>query len=156
MIRRTPRSTRTDTHFPYTTLFRSKSIGGGLPLAGVVGRAQIMDAPAPGGLGGTYGGNPVACAAALAVFEAIEHDNLLECATALGERLRDFIEALQHESALGIGEIRGLAGMSAFALIEPGSRTTPDPAQATARHACAAELGRIVRSDGRRGGTEWG
>src|SRR3546814_13988327 len=88
MIRRTPRSTRTDTHFPYTTLFRSKSIGGGLPLAGVVGRAQIMDAPAPGGLGGTYGGNPVACAAALAVFEAIEHDNLLECATALGERDR--------------------------------------------------------------------
>src|SRR3546814_9444807 len=73
-----------------------------------------MDAPAPGGLGGTYGGNPVACAAALAVFEAIEHDNLLECATALGERLRDFIEALQHESALGIGEIRGLGGMSAF------------------------------------------
>src|SRR3546814_7626992 len=81
-----------------------------------------MDAPAPGGLGGTYGGNPVACAAALAVFEAIEHDNLLECATALGERLRDFIEALQHESALGIGEIRGLGGMSAFELIVPGSR----------------------------------
>src|SRR3546814_14940417 len=91
-----------------------------------------MDPAAPAGLAGTYGVNPAACAAALALFEAIEHDNLLECATALGERLRDFIEALQHESALGIGEIRGLGGMSAFELIVPGSRNTPDPDAAKA------------------------
>lgn len=126
----------------------AKSIGGGLPLAGVVGRAQIMDAPAPGGLGGTYGGNPVACAAALAVFEAIEHENLLECATALGERLRDFVEVLQHETALGIGEIRGLGGMSAFELIVPGSRNTPDPDAAKALTARAADLGLILLSCG--------
>jgi len=107
-----------------------------------------MDAPAAGGLGGTYGGNPVACAAALAVFEAIEQENLLDCATALGERLRDFMEALQHETALGIGEIRGLGGMSAFELIVPGSGNTPDPDAAKALTVRAAELGLILLSCG--------
>lgn len=126
----------------------AKSIGGGLPLAGVVGRAAIMDAPAPGGLGGTYGGNPVACAAALAVLEAIESENLLERSTVLGERLREFVEQLRGEAALGIGEVRGLGGMSAFELIVPGSINTPDPDAAKKLTARAAELGLILLSCG--------
>ncbi len=126
----------------------AKSIGGGLPLAGVVGRAEIMDAPAPGGLGGTYGGNPVACAAALAVLEAIESENLLERSTALGERLREFVEQLQRESTLGIGEVRGLGGMVAFELIVPESINTPDPDAARRLTARAAELGLILLSCG--------
>lgn len=126
----------------------AKSIGGGLPLAGVVGRAAIMDAPAPGGLGGTYGGNPVACAAALAVLEAIESENLLERSTALGERLREFVEQLRSEPALGIGEVRGLGGMSAFELIVPGSINTPDPDAARKLTVRAAELGLILLSCG--------
>jgi len=126
----------------------AKSIGGGLPLAGVVGRAAIMDAPAPGGLGGTYGGNPVACAAALAVLEAIESENLLERSTALGERLREFVEQLRSEPALGIGEVRGLGGMSAFELIVPGSINTPDPDAAKKLTARAADLGLILLSCG--------
>lgn len=126
----------------------AKSIGGGLPLAGVVGRAAIMDAPAPGGLGGTYGGNPVACAAALAVLEAIESENLLERSTALGERLREFVEQLRSEPALGIGEVRGLGGMSAFELIVPGSVNTPDPDAARKLTVRAAELGLILLSCG--------
>ena len=126
----------------------AKSIGGGLPLAGVVGRADIMDAPAPGGLGGTYGGNPVACAAALAVFEAIESEGLLARSAALGARLREFVAVMGSEPALGVGEVRGLGGMSAFELIVPGSDHTPDPEATKALTARAAEWGLILLSCG--------
>ncbi len=126
----------------------AKSIGGGLPLAGVVGRAEVMDAPAVGGLGGTYGGNPVACAAALAVIEAIESEGLLARSTQIGERIRAFVARLQPEAKLGIGEIRGLGGMSAFELIVPGSGNKPDAEAAKALTARAAELGLILLSCG--------
>ncbi len=126
----------------------AKSIGGGLPLSGVVGRADVMDAPAVGGLGGTYGGNPVACAAALAVLDAIESEGLLARSTAIGERLREFVSVLQSEPGLGIGEVRGLGGMSAFELIVPGSANTPDPDATKALTARAAELGLILLSCG--------
>src|SRR5213076_2750947 len=66
----------------------AKSMAGGFPISAVIGRAEIMDAPAAGGLGGTYAGNPVACAAALAVLEVFERENLLERSRVLGERLR--------------------------------------------------------------------
>src|SRR5207247_1811289 len=66
----------------------AKSLGGGLPLAAVTGRAEIMDAPGPGGLGGTFAGNPLSCAAALAVLDIFEHENLLERANALGNRFQ--------------------------------------------------------------------
>jgi 4-aminobutyrate aminotransferase-like enzyme len=72
----------------------AKSIGGGLPLSGVVGRAGVMDAPPPGGLGGTYGGNPVACAAALAVIEVIRSENILARATQMGAQFRAHMQAL--------------------------------------------------------------
>ncbi|KFN44860.1 4-aminobutyrate--2-oxoglutarate transaminase [Arenimonas oryziterrae] len=126
----------------------AKSIGGGLPLAGVVGRADIMDAPAVGGLGGTYGGNPVACAAALAVFEAIEKEGLLARSAAIGERIRSSVGALQSDPTLGIGEIRGLGGMTAFELIVPGTSNSPDAEAAKALTARAADLGLILLSCG--------
>jgi 4-aminobutyrate aminotransferase len=126
----------------------AKSIGGGLPLAGVVGRSDVMDAPAAGGLGGTYGGNPVACAAALAVFDAIESENLLERSQHIGERIRAFVSALQKEVSLGIGEIRGLGGMLAFEIIKPGTDNTPDADATKALTVQAAELGLILLSCG--------
>lgn len=135
-----------DVHADLVTV--AKSIGGGLPLAGVVGRAEVMDAPAVGGLGGTYGGNPVACAAALAVLDAIESEGLLVRSSAIGERLRGFVSVLQSEPGLGIGEVRGLGGMSAFELIVPGSDNTPDPDATKALTARAAELGLILLSCG--------
>ena len=135
-----------DVHADLITV--AKSIGGGLPLSGVVGRAEVMDAPAAGGLGGTYGGNPVACAAALAVLDAIESEGLLARSTAIGERLREFVSVLRSEPALGIGEVRGLGGMSAFELIVPGSANTPDADVTKALTARAAELGLILLSCG--------
>ena len=75
-------------------LTTAKSLAGGLPLSGVVGRAEIMDAPLPGGLGGTYGGNGLACAAALAVLEALEQDGLLERSRELGKALANGLGAL--------------------------------------------------------------
>ena len=97
----------------------AKSLAGGLPLSGVIGRADVMDAPDPGGLGGTYGGNPLACAAALAVLDVFEETGLLERAGALGAALFERFEALQSEHDV-IAEVRGLGAMVAAELIEPG------------------------------------
>ena len=140
-----------DVHADLITV--AKSIGGGLPLAGVIGRAVVMDAPAAGGLGGTYGGNPVACAAALAVLEAIDSEGLLARSEKLGERIRAFVGELQKETPLGVGEIRGLGGMSAFELIVPGTDNTPDADAAKALTAKAAESGLILLSCGVYGNT---
>ncbi|MEO8001427.1 MAG: 4-aminobutyrate--2-oxoglutarate transaminase [Arenimonas sp.] len=126
----------------------AKSIGGGLPLAGVVGRSEVMDAPAAGGLGGTYGGNPVACAAALAVFDVIESENLLRRSRAIGCRIHDFVVELRKDARFGIGEIRGLGAMVAFEIIQPGSSNTPDPDATKALTTHAAELGLILLSCG--------
>ena len=125
----------------------AKSIGGGLPLSGVVGRADVMDAPPPGGLGGTYGGNPVACAAALAVIDVIRSENILARATALGEQFRAHMQALAAEPRLGIGEIRGLGAMVAFELVKPGTHE-PDAERTKAVTARAAELGLLLLSCG--------
>jgi 4-aminobutyrate aminotransferase len=126
----------------------AKSLAGGMPLSGVVGRAEIIDAPAAGGLGGTYGGNPVACAAALGVLEVIDTENILARSTALGSKLAAMVGNLAKDSALGIGEIRHLGAMFAFELIKPGTVNTPDDAAAKALTAKAAELGLILLSCG--------
>ena len=107
-------------------LVSGKSIGGGLPLAGVTGRAELMDAVGPGGLGGTFGGNPLSCAAAVAVLETIREPEFLERAVALGDVLRARLEELaaRHD---GIGEVRGLGPMLALELEE----RAPDRAKAT-------------------------
>jgi len=103
----------------------AKSLGGGLPLGALVGKAEMMDAPQVGGLGGTYGGNPVSCAAALAVLEVVEEENLCAKATRLGELARARFEAMAEKYPL-IGEVRGLGAMMALELVR--DRKTKEPA----------------------------
>lgn len=104
----------------------AKSLGGGFPISAVTGRAEIMDAPGPGGLGGTYAGNPVACAAAHAVLDVIEEEKLLERSQAMGKRMMDHLQKMKRNNAIGgrIGDIRGLGAMVAMELIK--SDQTPD------------------------------
>jgi 4-aminobutyrate aminotransferase len=102
----------------------AKSLAGGMPLSGVVGRADLMDAAAPGGLGGTYAGNPLALAAAHAVLEIIDEERLCERATVLGERIKAKLNTLQ-KSVPQIADVRGPGGMVAVEFCRPGS-TEPD------------------------------
>lgn len=103
----------------------AKSLTGGLPMGAVTGRAEIMDAPGVGQLGGTFGGNPLACEAALAVLETIEKENLCERADLLGERFRERAAKWQTRWEL-IGEVRGLGAMQALELVR--SKATREPA----------------------------
>ncbi|HSE07579.1 MAG TPA: 4-aminobutyrate--2-oxoglutarate transaminase [Nocardioidaceae bacterium] len=103
----------------------AKGIAGGLPLSAVTGRAEIMDAAHVGGLGGTYGGNPLACAAALAVLDSIEADGLLERAQAIGDTMTTRLTAMQ-DADDRIGDVRGRGAMIAVELVEAGT-STPDP-----------------------------
>src|ERR1700681_387324 len=103
----------------------AKSLGGGLPLAAVTGRAEIMDAPGPGGLGGTFAGNPLSCAAALAVLDLFECENLLERANELGDRFQPRAREWQSRWPI-IGDVRGLGGMQAIELVK--SQETKKPA----------------------------
>jgi 4-aminobutyrate aminotransferase/(S)-3-amino-2-methylpropionate transaminase len=109
----------------------AKSLGGGLPLAAVVGRAELMDAPAPGGLGGTFGGNPVACAAALAVLEVIERDGICARARHVGAIAIRRMQAMQERTAC-IGDVRGIGAMTAMELVHNRSSREPAPALAAA------------------------
>jgi 4-aminobutyrate aminotransferase/(S)-3-amino-2-methylpropionate transaminase len=115
----------------------AKGIAGGLPLAGVTGRAEIMDSALPGGLGGTFGGNPVAAAAAVAVFEAIEAHGLLAEATRIGDHLHRALTALQEEHDI-IGDVRGIGAMTAIELVQPGTGSTTKEPNADAVAAIAA------------------
>ncbi len=109
----------------------AKGIAGGLPLSAVTGRAEIMDAPHVGGLGGTYGGNPIACAAALAVIETIERDGLLARADHIGGIMLGRLREMQERFEL-IGNVRGRGAMVAMELVE--NRTSKKPAkQASSR-----------------------
>ena len=100
----------------------AKGIAGGLPLAGVTGRAEIMDSVHVSGLGGTYGGNPLACAAALGVFETMEAEKLVERANHIGTILGDSLRLMQSKYSV-IGEVRGRGAMQAIELVEPGTKT---------------------------------
>jgi 4-aminobutyrate aminotransferase/(S)-3-amino-2-methylpropionate transaminase len=104
----------------------AKGIAGGLPLAAVTARAEIMDSSHVGGLGGTYGGNPVVCAAALGAIETIEEDKLVERARHIGKILNESLTALAARYPI-IGEVRGRGAMQAIELVQPGT-TTPNPA----------------------------
>jgi 4-aminobutyrate aminotransferase len=103
----------------------AKSLAGGMPLSALVGRAEIMDAPLPGGLGGTYAGNPLAIASALAVLDVIEDEKLVERANVLGTRLKERLNQLR-EVVPQISDVRGLGGMVAVEFVKPGT-DTPDP-----------------------------
>jgi 4-aminobutyrate aminotransferase / (S)-3-amino-2-methylpropionate transaminase / 5-aminovalerate transaminase len=106
-------------------LVTAKSIGGGLPLAAITGRAEIMDAPGPGGLGGTFAGNPAACEAALAVLDIFEQQDLNARANTLGDRFQKRAREWQKRWPM-IGEVRGLGAMQALELVQ--SQDTRDPA----------------------------
>ncbi|MFN8229126.1 MAG: 4-aminobutyrate--2-oxoglutarate transaminase [Mycobacterium sp.] len=108
----------------------AKGLAGGLPLAAVTGRAEVMDAAHQGGIGGTYAGNPVACAAALGVFEEIESGGLIERARAIGELMVSELRGIAAATGV-IGEIRGRGAMIAAELVRPGTRE-PDPAAVAA------------------------
>jgi 4-aminobutyrate aminotransferase/(S)-3-amino-2-methylpropionate transaminase len=125
----------------------AKSFAAGMPLSAVVGRLEIMNAPGVGGLGGTYGGNPVSCRAALAVLEAIEEENLLTRAESLGVKLRRRFESWRKEYEI-IGEVRGLGPMLGLELVK--DRTTKEPAadEAKALIKFCYEKGLIILSCG--------
>jgi 4-aminobutyrate aminotransferase len=124
-----------------------KSLGGGLPLAAVTGPAEIVDSVAAGGLGGTFGGNPVACAAALAVLDEVATDGFRLRGEAIGERLRAALEGIGGRVD-AVGDVRGLGPMLALELVE--SRETKEPAAtlATKTTAAARERGLILLSCG--------
>ncbi|AZY97105.1 TPA: 4-aminobutyrate--2-oxoglutarate transaminase [Salmonella enterica subsp. enterica serovar Goldcoast] len=125
----------------------AKSIAGGFPLAGVTGRADVMDAIAPGGLGGTYAGNPIACAAALAVLDIFEQENLLQKANTLGNTLRDGLMEIA-ETHREIGDVRGLGAMIAIELFENGDPGKPNATLTADIVARAREKGLILLSCG--------
>lgn len=130
----------------------AKSLAGGFPLSAVVGRAEVMDAPEPGGLGGTYAGHPLACVAALAVLESFERDGVLKKTQQLGEQLRRDLEILARRFPF-IGEIRGIGAMLAFDLCEPCAERRPAPGFARAVIAEAARRGLLLLSCGPSGNT---
>ncbi len=132
----------------------AKSMAGGFPLSGVVGRAEIMDAAEPGGLGGTYAGSPIACAAALAVMDVIAEEGLVERANVIGAKIKARLETISRSNnTVPIAAIRGPGAMIAFDVVtEPGSHD-PD-AEATKRVTAAAlEAGLVLLSCGVFGNT---
>ncbi|MBP6216570.1 MAG: 4-aminobutyrate--2-oxoglutarate transaminase [Luteimonas sp.] len=130
----------------------AKSLGGGLPLSGVIGRAELMDAAPPGGLGGTYAGSPPACAAALAVLDVIEQEGLLARADAIGGRMLAQLQAWTGRTdLLPIGHVRGVGAMIAFDLLRERGGDAVDPAATQAVLKRAHALGLIVLGCGAQG-----
>jgi 4-aminobutyrate aminotransferase / (S)-3-amino-2-methylpropionate transaminase / 5-aminovalerate transaminase len=128
-------------------LVSGKSLGGGLPLAGVTGRAELMDAVGVGGLGGTFGGNPVACAAAVAVLDAVAAPSFRDRAEALGRTVRERLEALASQLAF-VGDVRGLGPMLAAELVREDAGHTPAPELVASALAAAREEGLLLLSCG--------
>jgi len=128
----------------------AKSLAGGLPLSAVVGRAEVMDASQVGGLGGTYGGNPVACAAALAVLDAYAEDGLVARAAALGRLVEERFARLASRHA-AIGEARGLGAMRALELVKDRKTKEPDKEKTQAVVKRAWENGLLLLSAGTHG-----
>lgn len=125
----------------------AKSMAGGLPLSAIIGRSDIMDAPAPGGLGGTYAGNPLSCAAALAVLDIFEDEQLLARSRALGDRIRAGLSAIaQHHRS--IVEVRGLGAMMAIELGLDGDASKPATEMTNAIVREAARRGLILLACG--------
>src|SRR5690606_4256153 len=104
----------------------SKSIAAGLPLSAITGRAEVMDAPEPGQLGGTFGGSPISCAAGLAVLDIIEEENLVERARQIGRTMEERLQQMKEKFDL-IGDVRGLGAMWAMELVK--DRKTKEPAK---------------------------
>jgi 4-aminobutyrate aminotransferase / (S)-3-amino-2-methylpropionate transaminase / 5-aminovalerate transaminase len=129
----------------------AKSLAGGFPLSGVVGKAEIMDAPAPGGLGGTYAGSPISCAAALAVLDVIEKEKLCERANAIGAVIRQRLNTLRGKHGLTcIGDVRGPGAMIGLELVKNGDARQPDAELTKALVQRAAANGLLILSCGTR------
>jgi 4-aminobutyrate aminotransferase / (S)-3-amino-2-methylpropionate transaminase / 5-aminovalerate transaminase len=125
----------------------AKSIAAGLPLSAVVGRAEIMDAPAESAIGGTYVGNPVAQAAALAVLDVVEEEELVERAVAIGDTIRARMEAW-HDRYDAVGDVRGLGAMLAIELVRDRETKEPDAEAASAVVEAAARQGVLLLKSG--------
>ncbi|MDI1326205.1 MAG: 4-aminobutyrate--2-oxoglutarate transaminase [Brevundimonas sp.] len=127
----------------------AKSLAGGFPLSGVIGRAAIMDAAEPGGLGGTYAGPPIACAAALAVLDVIADEKLMARADAQGERIKGRLQAMSRRNDLvPVTAIRGPGAMVGFDIVRTHGGGEPDGAEAKAVTVRALEKGLILLSCG--------
>jgi 4-aminobutyrate aminotransferase/(S)-3-amino-2-methylpropionate transaminase len=120
----------------------AKSLAAGMPLSGIVGRAELLDAPQVGGLGGTYGGNPLACAAANAVLDIMESEDLPGRALKIGERVMDVFGELDRECAT-VGDARGLGAMCGLEIVDPDSGG-PDAGRAGRIAARCLEQGLLV------------
>ena len=130
----------------------AKSMAGGYPIAGVIGRAEVMDAMIPGGLGGTYGGNPVACAAALAAIDVIEEEGLLARSNAMGETFRTrFADIGARVAPYRMWDIRGLGAMIAIEFVTDFESAAPDGALTKAVIAQALKRGLILLACGMHG-----
>ena len=127
----------------------AKALGGGFPISGVIGKAEIMDAAEPGGLGGTYGGNPVSVAAALAVLDVIEEEKLCERSNRIGKVMVDRINTFKQSNTLRpIGDVRGLGAMVAFELVKERGTHEPDPDAVKHVTGAALDAGLILLSCG--------
>jgi len=128
----------------------AKSMGGGMPISAVAGKAELMDSPQVGGLGGTYGGNPVCSAASLAAIQTIEEENLLETGRKLGETLRARFEDMRERYPI-IGDVRGKGPMLALELVKSRETKEPAPEKTKALVAFCLEKGLILLSCGNYG-----
>lgn len=130
----------------------AKGMAGGFPLAAVVGKTEIMDSPLPGSLGGTYGGSPIGCAAALAVIDVIADEGLVERANAIGVRFGSHLKNLQEQYPDVIGEVRTDRGaMIAMELVRNGDAQQPDPELTRELLSLAYQRGLVLLSCGSRG-----
>jgi 4-aminobutyrate aminotransferase/(S)-3-amino-2-methylpropionate transaminase len=125
----------------------AKSMGAGMPIGSVIGRAEIMDAPPPGTLGGTYSGNPVACAAALAVLDIYEREDLAARSQTIGQAVMEHFHKLQERYPV-IGEVRGLGGMVAIELVKDRATKEPDAPTTSAILAAAHQRGLLLLKAG--------
>ena len=125
----------------------AKSLAAGMPLSAVVGRKDIMDTIHPGGVGGTYGGNPVACRAALAVLEVFETENLLQKSKALGKKLRQRLDEFKNRFEI-VGDVRGLGPMLAMELVKDRATKQPAPDETKAVTKFCLERGLVVLACG--------
>lgn len=126
----------------------AKGIAGGFPIAAVVGKSEVMDAPLPGGLGGTYGGSPVACAAALAVLDIIKEENLIERSLQIGEQFNQRLNQLKEAFPQLILDVRNQGSMIAMELIQNGDSEQPNTELTQALIANAAQNGLVLLACG--------
>ena len=126
----------------------AKAMGGGFPISGIVGRAEVLDGPEPGGIGGTYAGSPLACAAGLEVLRIIDEERLCDRAVAIGDAIKGRLRALQQVGMRAIGDVRGPGAMVAMELVHDGDPARPDSALTGQVVSAGREAGLILLSCG--------